>query len=665
MRRKTRIAVRAVGVAILAPVLAVAVLWAGINTAPGRRLIERLAPRLTGGEVRIAGLGGRLPADIRAARVEIRDANGTWMRIDDLTIAWSPLRLLQGALKVETLAAVHASVLRVPETSGGSFPPLRLLVERLRVDRLTLAPAVAGNPVALSLSGTLRFASLREAEIALAAGRLGGPGRYDLHGRVDAAGIRARIAAAEPARGPLAAMMRLPDLGPLSITASLVGPRAAERVTLAVAAGPLRAAGDGVIDLQRRSARIDLSASAPAMTPRPDFSWRSAKLAAHVRGPFARPKATGHLEIEGIAAGSGRIERLTADIRGDGGALGLTAAVGGLRLPVPQPALLAAAPLEFRIDARLDGPPRPVTFSLSHPLFSIAGHADAVGGKVAGALELTVPALAPWAAAEGLDVQGQARLKADFSVAGKSARLASGGSLSVTGGLPAAVRLLGNNVGLNFAVALDGRDVTVERVGIAATAFKAAASGSNTGGVLAFSWEFGIPDLSRLDPKLAGALAAKGRLAGPEERLGLTAEASGVLAGAGLPRVPFSLSLDAQDLPGAPTARVTGQGRLAGAPLQFAASGTRGGDGAWQMSITRARWKSAEGDGVLTWAPGAAAPLGHVRLRMARLDQLQPVLGTAPSGSLDARIDLRPASGRNQAALRVEARQLALGGRAV
>ncbi len=663
MRRGAKIAAWAAGVPIAVLVLLAGILLVGPDTAPGRHLIERLAPLVTGGKVTIAGLKGRWPGEIDAARVAIRDGHGAWAQIDDLKITWSPLQLLFGRIAIKSLSAARIAISRRPVFSGGSEFVLPVRLARFRIARLDLAAAVAGAPVALSLSGRLRLDSWQRGSIAVKARQRGGAGRYAFSGRIDPTGIRARITAAEPAHGPLAALIHLPDLGPLVIAASLTGPRAAERANLTISAGPLRAAAHGTIDLAHRTLNLDATVRAPAMAPRPGLSWRAAILDGHVEGPFSRPTVTGHLDVKDIAASGGTIARLTAALHGADGRIDVSAAVMGLRVPGPQPALLAAAPLKFHAEARLDAPLRPVTFSLAHPLLAIAGHVDTANGRgaVTGALVATVPALAPWAAAVGIDLAGQARLKADFAVGGGRERIAANGSLSVTGGLPVAVRLFGSNATLNLAAGLHGGEVEIERAAIAGKAFQASASGSTKSGVLAFAWQFAIADLSRLDPRLAGALAASGRLAGPEGDFALTAQAKGDIAGAGLAKTPFSLSLSARGLPGAPVARIAVQSRLAGAPLRFAAAGSRGPDGALHLAIERAQWRSATGQGTLTLAPGATFPRGHVEVRLARLDQLRPLLRKAVSGSLDAKVDLRGAQGQPQAALRIEARNLAWG----
>ena len=76
------------------PVLLVAAVLAGGNTGPGRHLIERLTPTLTGGEVRLAGLSGRFPDRLHATRFELLDKDGAYLTIDGLTFDWSPMQLL-------------------------------------------------------------------------------------------------------------------------------------------------------------------------------------------------------------------------------------------------------------------------------------------------------------------------------------------------------------------------------------------------------------------------------------------------------------------------------------------------------------------------------------------------------------------------------------------
>src|SRR6185437_82431 len=128
----------------------------------------------------------------------------------------------------------------------------------------------------------------------LDARRIDRVGRYGVSFTLAPDGLAARIDVAEPSQGLLSGILGLPDLGPLSIAASLDGSRNAERTRLSLSVGSLTAQGQGTIDLRAQTLIADLTAAAPAMTPRADLGWESVRLEAHLDGPFTSPNATGH-----------------------------------------------------------------------------------------------------------------------------------------------------------------------------------------------------------------------------------------------------------------------------------------------------------------------------------------------------------------------------------
>src|SRR5690349_18557955 len=87
------------------PLLLVLAVLVAANTQPGRALIERQLPGLTGGTVSIAGLSGRFPDALRASRIEVRDKDGVWLTIDGLVLDWRPLRLLKREASIAQLFA--------------------------------------------------------------------------------------------------------------------------------------------------------------------------------------------------------------------------------------------------------------------------------------------------------------------------------------------------------------------------------------------------------------------------------------------------------------------------------------------------------------------------------------------------------------------------------
>src|SRR5690349_6135715 len=143
------------GLVVCIPVVLLAIALVLGNTPPGRHLIERLAPTVTGGEVRIAGLEGRVPYALRIGRVELDDTTGSYFVAENIVLDWSPLRLLHGVLAIDRLDAAHAELQRLPQSSGskssGASMPITLAA--LHVARLDMAPPIAGTPMALSLQG--------------------------------------------------------------------------------------------------------------------------------------------------------------------------------------------------------------------------------------------------------------------------------------------------------------------------------------------------------------------------------------------------------------------------------------------------------------------------------------------------------------------------------
>ncbi len=735
-RRLLRLGAWVAGVVVAAPVLVVAAVLVAANTDPGRRLIEREARDLTGGTVVLQGLGGRFPDRLRLAHGELRDADGTWATLDGLALDWSPLRLATRDAWIEILAADAVEVVRLPVSSAPAGPaapskstgfslPVRVDVQSLHLARLTLGRAVAGVPAVADVAGSAHLASLAEGSGAVSVTRLDSPGTYRASGRIGADSLRATLDAAEPAGGLVSAVAHLPDLGALSLQATLDGPRSAEAASVSLLAGALRLDAHGTLDLDAAGADLQVDAGAPAMTPAPGVSWQSLTLHAHSRGPFTAPEATGHLEVAGVRAGGAELGRLLADVSGDRGHVGLKASAEAVRLPGPRPDLLEAAPVLLTADVQLDDPARPVAFTLSHPLLDARGTAR-TAGALSAAVHLAMPALAPLAAAGGVELQGRAALDATLSRAASTgpaappAPLQVGleGTVSVTGGMAPVPGLIGDSGRLSVAAVLAGSDVTVEHATVDGRALHASASGTDRASVLDLDWTLGLPELAAVSAAVSGEITAKGHVAGalpgpapgqpattPEqpattpgqpattqpdtapalvpagrvvpgasdagqaapdpataEGLGLTATADGSVAAGGVPRGPVHLAVEAHGLPGAPDATVTASGRFDGAPVALDAALQKRTDGSLHAALRKAEWKSAQASADVTLASGAKLPVGTIDLRMTRMADLAPLLHQAVHGALTARIDMVPGSGGTPVArVDVQARDVGLG----
>ena len=513
MRTGLRILGWIASVLVLLPVFAVLAVVLLLNLDPGRHLVERLASQFTAGQVSIAGLGGRFPDALRLRHAEIHDADGAWLVLDDVALNWSPLALLHREAEVDLLQAGRVQVLRLPVSSvakpaqpanQSSFSlPVQVSVHALHIERAEIGAPVAGVAAVLALDGRAQLASLQDGTADVTIDRLDSAGTYEVHGGIDPAHLTARLAVAEPPHGLIAAIAKLPDIGAIALQASVDGPRTNEAASLQLSAGPLRAAAKGTVDITGQAADLDVTANAPAMSPAPDVSWQSIALEAHVHGPFTAPDATGTLRASGLAAAGAAIASLSADLSGNKGAAQLKATADGVRIPGPQPGLLAAAPLVLQADARLDTPDRPVTFRLSHPLIQAVGNAT-TGGAIGGHVDLTLPDLQPLAAVGGVDLQGHTQLAVQAAIAGSATTVTVDGTLGVTGGLAPVPALLGNAAKLGVTAVLDGGAISISRAQLAGRTLNLSASGSDRSGAVGVAYTLGLTRLADVSPAWTG-----------------------------------------------------------------------------------------------------------------------------------------------------------------
>ena len=633
------------GVLILVPVFAVLAAILLLNLDPGRRLVERLAGQLTGGQVEIAGLSGRFPDALRLAHAEVHDSQGAWLVLDDVALNWSPLALLHKEAQVDLLTAARVQVPRLPVSQpapanqpASSQPfslPVRVSVHSIRIARAEIGAPVAGVAAVLALDGSARLASLQDGAADVTIDRLDSAGSYEVHGTIDPTHLSAKLQVNEPPHGLIASIAKLPDIGAVALQASVDGPRSAEATSLSLSAGPARATAKGTVDLDGQAADLDVSATAPAMTPAPGVSWQTIALDAHVHGPFTKPDATGHLQLAGLEAGGAAIARLSAELHGNQGAAGLRATAEGLRIPGPKPDLLAAAPLTLEADARLDTPDRPVTFTLFHPLLQATGHAN-TGGDITAHVDLTAPDLQPLAAAGGVDLQGRTQLAVDAAIAGGTTTVTLDGTVGITGGLAPMPALLGDAARIGVTVALAGSDITVSRAEVDGKMVNLRATGTDKANVLDLAYSAALTNLAVLSPTVEGAATVQGTAKGPTDNLAVVANLAGTVGSKGVPKGPVQVAVNATGLPGNPAGSVTAQGTLEGAPLSLALHADRGADGTLHATIERADWKSLHAEGAATLPKGATLPQGKISLRMTRLDDLRALTGQAVSGSITA-----------------------------
>jgi translocation and assembly module TamB len=625
------------------PVLAVAVVAVGANTDAGRRLIEQQTASLTSGMVRIQGLAGRFPDALRAERIEVSDAKGPYLTIDDLVLDWSPLKLVRRIAQIDEVRADRLDFARLPESesktsSSGSFNlPVQVDLRHLHVDEAVVGAPVAGAAATLTLDGSATLPTLTEGTVALNVNRLDSPGHYSVTGKVTSDAIQASVKADEPAKGLISEIAHLPELGAIAIQASVNGPRDALSTQVGITAGQLTVSAEGTVDLVHEAADLTVKAQAPAMSPAPDVSWQSILVDARVQGPWLKPDASGTVAIGSLAAGGARIGALNADVTGNQGQVDLHATVKNLIIPGPKPDLFAGDPVTLDVRARLDAPDRPVTFALHHVLVSVEGTARTQGVQQVQA-HVSLPNLTPLAAAGGTNLDGSTDLDITAEMKDGTTTAAVKGRVGITGGMAPVPALIGPDGQIDVAAAMHDADITLSHLTVNGKALTVSAAGGMADQALDLNWTVGLSDLAAIQPSVSGTLDAKGHVAGKLNDLAVQAELGADLAAKGYKSGHITATVDATGLPAAPHATVNANGTLLDAPLILALTADEA-NGTMKVDIGRAAWKSLQAGGAVSLTPPAVLPTGHLHLDIGRLADFEPLVGRRIAGQANATLD--------------------------
>ena len=632
------------------------------NTGGGRRLLESETAKLTSGRVRIAGLGGSLPADIEIASLELSDPKGVWMTAKGISLHWSPLALLAWDLHIESLGLGTADVARRPVSSAAtssqesrsssSIPGID--VDRMQIGTLVLEPAAAGMAARLDVQGNLHYRSMKDAHGSLVARRTNGTGDYEVTLGLVRAGMNASLKLEEPAGGPLEHLLSLPGLGALSVLASIQGPQNAEHLILDAHVGPLSANAAGTVDLVRRAADLSYSVASPPMSPRPGLAWRRVALQGRWTGPVTAPQATGVLDLEGLELPDGsQLGSLQASLGANGRMLTLRATANDIILPPSQPPLLQGSPLNVNATWHLDASGRPLQLSVTDRLLEVDVQAITTGSRSA-TFDLRLHDLGALAAAYHEDIGGTMSLSGKVAQQGRNTTLDVRGAGDLTGASLAA-KLLGSDMRLHVAGSMNPVTVNVDTLDLSGRALSVTADaeadragpGASTRFVQSVRahWQLSLPKLALIYPSVEGSLQASGSADGPLQSLTTNAQVRSTVALHGAPPGTIAATLQARGLPSAPSAAFQASGTFDGAPLRLEASLKQAGANTFHIVIPGMTWKSLAVNGDLTAGRSLAAARGSLHLRMAHLDDLQPLIGKPMRGAIAANIDLSPAAG--------------------
>jgi translocation and assembly module TamB len=161
--------------------LLIVVLLAGfglLQTRAGQAWLARTVERTISTPdfaVAVAGLHGTVPFNLKVDRIEIGDRDGTYLTVDDFRLDISAAALLAGQLHIRSLTFAEIDMARqstapstTPLTEYLKVPhvPIDVVLDRLSIGRLALAPPILGESFVATVEGNARLAG-ETAQVAL------------------------------------------------------------------------------------------------------------------------------------------------------------------------------------------------------------------------------------------------------------------------------------------------------------------------------------------------------------------------------------------------------------------------------------------------------------------------------------------------------------------
>jgi translocation and assembly module TamB len=165
--RRVTIGVAAVAALMLAIVMG-SYIW--LDSQSGRNFVARqiAAFELENGlNIRIGKINGSIYGEAVLSDVRFRDPKGEFARAPEIRLDWNPLSYFSRGVAIHALTAKELNVSRlpafhiVPDRGDPLLPDLDINIERLQVDRIVFAKAIAGEEHVAALSGKVQIADRR------------------------------------------------------------------------------------------------------------------------------------------------------------------------------------------------------------------------------------------------------------------------------------------------------------------------------------------------------------------------------------------------------------------------------------------------------------------------------------------------------------------------
>ncbi|TFG89404.1 MAG: hypothetical protein E4H18_00175, partial [Hyphomicrobiales bacterium] len=260
------------------------------QTEAGRAWIARTAAAAlsTPGEIEVSidRIEGRLPQEIRLSGLSIRDRAGRWLSASTVEVDWRPLALVSGKLDVTALRIADLEVARRPEAAerpAGDGPrrlpslPLRVTIEQLSVEDVTLGTAVLGQPASFRIAGKAAAGDGDRLTSSLVMERTDGT-----IGRAEVSAVYAPredrltldVAVNEPAGGLIARALDLPELPAVAANLSGDGTLADWRGDVTASLGDLGSLAAHVALSRQDGTQFRFAGTAQSARPTEEMPWR-------------------------------------------------------------------------------------------------------------------------------------------------------------------------------------------------------------------------------------------------------------------------------------------------------------------------------------------------------------------------------------------------------
>lgn len=265
---------------IVALILLLVILLAGIvvalNHSAGQKFAVRQINKFGKHYVHLEGMSGSFPADLKLSNLELIDPQGVWLSANQIQLKWSPVSLLRRHLVIESLTAETIDAIRKPDyppaasqkTSGGiSIPHISIALAKLQINHLLISPAIAGQAMTFHVVGHAVLPNLYKATIDFDATTESGIGSYHLAGTLTPQTIALNLAINEKPGGLIGYFIdpKLPQ--PLSLTATLNGPRNQAKLEALAKFGAAQFTLKGQANLTPAATGADVTLAVPSLAP--------------------------------------------------------------------------------------------------------------------------------------------------------------------------------------------------------------------------------------------------------------------------------------------------------------------------------------------------------------------------------------------------------------